>query len=47
MFRDSGSNHAKISSAEKNAEVWVVEENKEKPWNMEKVLEELGEVLTF
>ena len=47
MFRDSGSNYAKISSAEKNAEVWVVEENKEKPWNMEKVLEELGEVLTF
>ena len=47
MFRDSGSNHAKISSAEKNAEVWVVEENKEKPWDMEKVLEELGEVRTF
>ena len=26
------------------AKIWVVKENKEKPWNMEKVLEELGEV---
>ena len=36
---------AKISSAEQKAKTWVVEENKGKPWNMEKVLEELGEVL--
>ena len=33
------------SSAEQNAKTWVFEENKEKPWNMEKVLEELEEVL--
>ena len=37
---------AKTSSAEEKAKTWVVEENKEKPWNMEKVLEELGEVST-
>ena len=46
----------KISSTKQNshlietmetskAKIWVVKENKEKPWNMEKVLEELGEVL--
>ena len=38
---------AKTSSAEEKAKTWVVEENKEKPWNMEKVLEELGEVSTY
>ena len=38
---------AKTSSAEQKAKTWVVEENKDKPWNMENVLEELGEVLTF
>ena len=38
--------YAKISSAEQKAKTWVVKENKEKPWNMQKVLEELGEVRT-
>ena len=41
---DSRSNST-TSIAEQKAKTWVVEENKEKPWNMEKVLEELGEVL--
>ena len=30
--------------SEQKAKTWVVKENKEEPWNMEKVLEELGEV---
>ena len=33
--------------SEQKAKTWVVKENKEEPWNMEKVLEELGEVLIY